>query len=365
MRAIILAAFVCAYAPNAHSQGAAAVPVGVVQAELRPIAKTLDFVGRVDAINRVDIRARVKGYLEAVLFKEGDLVKEGQPLYRIEKGLFQAAVEQAQGRLQTGKAQHELAVKNRQRQEELFAKNVSAGKQLDEAVASEGEAKGAIMTNEADLQTAQINLGYTDIVAPIAGKIGRTALTKGNVVSPDSGVLTTIVSLDPMYVTFPVSQREFLRATQTGRATDVKSIKAQIRFSDGSLYDQLGEINFVDVTVDRCDRHRHRTGYDAQSERPPDRRPAGARQSRERDARREGYDSTVSPDRRSERRLCIRGRGRQGGHQTDQDRRRDGANVVVEAGLTAGEQVIVEGLQAVRPGVAVRASPVPPAVRQD
>ena len=197
MRAIILAAFVCAYAPNAHSQGAAAVPVGVVQAELRPIAKTLDFVGRVDAINRVDIRARVKGYLEAVLFKEGDLVNEGQPLYRIEKGLFQAAVEQAQGRLQTGKAQHELAVKNRQRQEELFAKNVSAGKQLDEAVASEGEAKGAIMTNEADLQTAQINLGYTDIVAPIAGKIGRTALTKGNVVGPDSGVLTTIVSQDP------------------------------------------------------------------------------------------------------------------------------------------------------------------------
>src|SRR4051812_39788760 len=239
MRAIILAAFVCAYAPPAHSQAAAGVPVGVVKAELQPIAKTLDFVGRVDAINRVDVRARVKGYLEAVLFKEGDLVKEGQPLYRIEKDLFQAAVEQAQGKLQTGKAQHELAVKNRQRQEELYAKNVSAGKALDEAVASEGEAKGAIMTNEADLQTAQINLGYTDIVAPITGKIGRTALTKGNVVSPDSGVLTTIVSQDPMYVTFPVSQREFLRATQTGRAADVKDIKVQIRFSDGTVYDQV------------------------------------------------------------------------------------------------------------------------------
>jgi multidrug efflux pump subunit AcrA (membrane-fusion protein) len=139
MRAIILAAFVWAYAPPAHSEGAAAVPVGVVQAELRPIAKTLDFVGRVDAINRVDIRARVKGYLEAVLFKEGDLVKEGQPLYRIEKGLFQAAVEQAQGKLQTGKAQHELAVKNRERQAELFAKNVSAGKQLDRRVGGGSE----------------------------------------------------------------------------------------------------------------------------------------------------------------------------------------------------------------------------------
>ena len=178
----------------------------------RPIAKTLDFVGRVDAINRVEVRARVKGYLEAVLFKEGDLVKEGAAPLPHRKRVFQAAVEQAQGKLQTTKAQHELAVKNRERQAELYAKNVSAGKQLDEAVASEGEAKGAIMTSEADLQTAQINLGYTDIVAPIAGKIGRTALTKGNVVSPDSGVLTTIVSQDPMYVTFPVSQREFLRA---------------------------------------------------------------------------------------------------------------------------------------------------------
>ena len=94
------------------------------------------------------------------------MVKEGDPLYRIEKGLFQAAVEQAQGALQISKAQHELAVKNRQRQEDLYAKNVTAGKALDEAIASEGEAKGAIMTNEANLQTAQINLGYTDIVAP-------------------------------------------------------------------------------------------------------------------------------------------------------------------------------------------------------
>ena len=105
-------------------------------------------------------------------------------------------------------------MKNRQRQEELFAKNVSAGKHWTKPSRRRGRAKGAIMTNEANLQTAQINLGYTDIVAPIAGKIGRTALTKGNVVGPDSGVLTTIVSQDPMYVTFPVSQREFLRAAK-------------------------------------------------------------------------------------------------------------------------------------------------------
>src|SRR2546427_5409791 len=199
MRATIWAAILtCVFAAPIYSQQGtpSAIPVGTIIAERKPISKALDFVGRVEAINRVEIRARVKGYLEAVLFKEGDLVKEGDPLYRIEKGLFQAAVEQAQGALETSKAQYELAGKNRKRQEELFAKNVSAGKQLDEAIAAEGEGKGAIMTNEANLQTAQINLGYTDIVAPITGKVGRTTLTKGNVVGPDSGVLTTMVSED-------------------------------------------------------------------------------------------------------------------------------------------------------------------------
>src|SRR6185295_12112349 len=200
-------------------------------AEKRPIAKTIDFVGRVEAINRVEVRARVKGYLEAVLFKEGDLVNEGAPLYRIEKGLFEAAVEQARGALETSKAQHELAIKTRKRQDELFAKNVAAEKALDEAIAAQGMAKGAITTNEGNLQTAQINLGYTDIIAPITGKIGRTSVTKGNVVGPDSGVLTTIVSQDPMYVTFPVSQREFLQAQQEGRQVDVTGIKARLRFA--------------------------------------------------------------------------------------------------------------------------------------
>jgi membrane fusion protein (multidrug efflux system) len=242
---------------------------------------------------------------------------------------------------------------------------VSAGKQLDEAVASEGEAKGAIMTNEADLQTAQINLGYTDIVAPIAGKIGRTALTKGNVVSPDSGVLTTIVSQDPMYVTFPVSQREFLRATQTGRAADVKSIKAQIRFSDGSLYDQLGEINFVDVTVDRStdtvivratmpnpnghliDGQLVRVNLESGTPEEKVLIPQSALIADQKGV----YVFVVEDGKAVIRRIKTGGE--------------NGANIVVEDGLTAGDQVIVEGLQAVRPGVAVRASLVPPAVRQD
>ena len=124
----------------------------------------------------------------------------------------------------------------------------------DQAQAQVDTAKGSILTDEANLNTANINLGYTDIVTPITGKISRTNITKGNVVGPDSGVLTTIVSQDPMYLTFPVSQRDFLRVQQAGRQLeykDFKSFKIRARFSDGSTYDQTGEINFVDVSVDR------------------------------------------------------------------------------------------------------------------
>jgi len=365
MRVTIWAALVicAASASPAHSQASAPVPVGTVAAEKRPISKALDFVGRVEAINRVEIRARVKGYLEAVLFKEGDVVKEGTPLYRIEKGLFQASVDQAQGALETSKAQHELAVKTRKRQDELFAKNVAAEKARDEAIAAEGMAKGAIMTNEGNLQTAQINLGYTDIVAPITGKVGRTTLTKGNVVGPDSGVLTTIVSQDPMYVTFPVSQREFLQAAQTGRQPDVKSIKVRIRFSDGSVYDHVGEINFVDVTVDRTtdtviaratmpnpdgrliDGQLVRVNLESGT---PDEKiviPQAALI-----ADQEGVYVFVVEDGKA-----VVKRVKTGGES--------GTNVVIEAGLSAGEQVIVEGLQGIRPGIAVRASPLPQALR--
>src|SRR5262245_38342938 len=232
------------------------VPVGPVMAERKPIARTQDFVGRVEAINRVEVRARVTGYLDAVLFKEGDLIKEGAPLYRIEKDQFQAAVEQAQGALERSKASKTLSELQLQRAQELLDKQSGSVVTRDQARAADQQAAGAMMQDEAALQTAKINLGYTDITAPIAGKVGRTNITKGNVVSPESGVLTTIVSQDPMYVTFPVSQREILRAREAGRGTgsamDAANLKVRIRFSDGTVYDQIGRINFVDVSVDRA-----------------------------------------------------------------------------------------------------------------
>ena len=188
-----------------------AVPVTTSSRKARPVSETKDFVGRIEAMERVDIRARVTGYLEAVLFKEGELVKEGQPLYRIEPDLFKAAVEQAQGALRRQQGVEEAVRKvELDRAKQLMASSYGTPQKRDQALAADENAAANILTAQANLDTAKINLGYTDIRSPIAGKISRTKITKGNVVSPDSGVLTTVVSQDPMYVVFPVSQREFL-----------------------------------------------------------------------------------------------------------------------------------------------------------
>jgi len=194
--------WLCVFSAGAQEKSA---PVGTVFAERQQVAQTRDFVGRVDAINRVEIQARVKGYLEEVLFKEGDPVKKGDHLYHIEKGEYQAAVEQAQGALERSKAAKALTAIQLQRAEELLAKSAGTAVARDQALAEDQRAAGDIMSDQARLDNANRNLGYTDIVSPITGKISKTNVTAGNVVGPDSGNLTLIVSQDPMYVTFPVS----------------------------------------------------------------------------------------------------------------------------------------------------------------
>jgi membrane fusion protein, multidrug efflux system len=348
--------------PAVAQQGApAAVAVGTVVAERKPIAKTLDFVGRIEAINRVQIVARVKGFLEEVKFKEGDLVKEGDPLYRIEQGLFQAAVEQAQGALERSKSAKVLTAIQLDRAEQLVKSQAGTVVARDQAKAADDQAQGSILIDEANLQTAKINLGYTDITSPIAGKIGRTNVTKGNTVGPDSGQLTLIVSQDPMYVTFPVSQRDLLEAQKRGGvdAKDAKGIKVRIRFADGSRYDQLGSIDFVDVTVER--------GTDTVTVRATIPNPKGTlidsqlvRVSLESGtpmekvvipqaaliADQEGVYVFVVQDGKA----AVK-RVKPGGES--------GTGIVIEEGLAGGELIVVEGLQSIRPGMAVRATPLP------
>jgi membrane fusion protein (multidrug efflux system) len=361
MRATICMAFlVCGLVAPAAAQQTPpnAIPVGVVKAEHRAIEKTLDFVGRVEAVNRVEIRARVQGFLEAVLFKEGDPIKEGDPLYRIEKGMFQAAVEQAEGALVRSKASKTLTEVQLQRAQDLLEKNAGTAVARDQALAADEQAKGQILSDQANLDTAKINLGYTEITAPVSGRIGRTNITKGNVVGPDSGPLTVVVSQDPMYVTFPVSQRDFLRTEEAGRRVDIKAIKARLRLADGTTYDQTGQINFVDVTVDRAtdtvlvratfpnsaggltDGELVRVTVESGTPKEMVVVPQSALI-----ADQEGVYVFVVEDGKA-----VVKRIKPGGES--------GTDVVVQEGLSGNEQVIVEGLQGVRPGSPVKASPV-------
>ena len=362
LRKLIGAAFLVAASTlsvHAESAASATVPVGTVTAERKAISKSLEFVGRVEAVNRVEIKARVKGFLEEVLFKEGDLIQEGAPLYQIEKALFEADVQKAAGDLARSKAANTLAQLELNRAEELLKRDTGTVVTRDKSLTQVQTTQGQILADESNLNTAKINLGYTAIDAPISGKIGRTRITKGNVVGPDSGPLTTIVSQDPMYVTFPVSQREFLRVRQSEVAqVDPGKIGVQLRFSDGSTFDQTGHVNLLDVSVDGA--------TDTITARAVMPNPKGrlidnqlvrvvldSGNAEEKVvvsqsaliADQEGvYVLAVEDGKAVTKRLKLSGE--------------NGAGVVVEDGLSGGEQVIVQGLQGVRPGAAVRATPM-------
>jgi len=345
----------CVLAADAQEKSA---PVGTVFAERQQVAQTRDFVGRVEATNRVEIQARVKGYLEEVLFKEGDIVQKGDHLYHIEKGEYQAAVEQAQGALERSKAAKALTTIQLQRAEELLAKSAGTAVARDQALAADQQAQGAIMSDQGNLDNANINLGYADIVSPISGKISKTNVTAGNVVGPDSGNLTLVVSQDPMYVTFPVSQRVFLTLR-----VKPEQIKTKIRFADGTTYNQQGTINFIDVSVDRAtdtvlvratmpnpdgvliDGELVTVVLEAEQPQEQVVVPQGALI-----ADQEGiYVFVVEDGKATVRRV------KPGGEI--------GANVVINEGLKGGEQIIVEGLQSIRPGRPVQAAPIPASLK--
>ncbi len=299
----------------AGAQQPQAIPVGTVTAERRPVEKALDFVGRVEAVGRVEVRARVKGFLDAVLFKEGEFVKAGAPLFTIEKGLFEADVKQAEGAVERDTAAKSLTEIQLSRASELLTKQSGTAVARDQARAADQQAQGQLTSDQANLKTAKINLGYTDITSPIDGKVGRTNVTKGNVVGPDSGPLTVIVSQDPMYVTFPVSQREFLRveARDASRWTSARSRRG-LRSSPTAR----PMTRSVDQLRRRHGRSRdgHRAGArdHAQSRRAARSTGSWSRVASRADKSEEKVAGAAGgADRRSAGDLCLHGRGRQGG----------------------------------------------------
>src|SRR6201993_124568 len=208
----VAGALALAGTPAANAQVGASGPpaVGVMEAVKRPITQSNEFLGRIEAINRVSVVARVTAFLEKRYFVEGTEVKTGDLLYQLERGPFEADLKSKQAQVAQLQATLVNAKLTTDRARTLLGGPAGQQSTYDAALANQQSLEAQVQSAQAQVQSSQINLDYTDIRSPIDGKIGRTAVTEGNVVSAGSGVLTTIVSQDPMYVLFPVPLRQGL-----------------------------------------------------------------------------------------------------------------------------------------------------------
>lgn len=249
---VLLFAGIVGVATPAFAQRPPAGPpaVGVTKAETLPITETNSFVGRIQAINRVDLVARVTAFLEQQKFVEGNEVKSGDLLYQLERGPFAADLAAKQAAVEQAQAQLQLSTLTLARAETLLGTPAGQQSTVDSARASNLSNQALLAAAQAQVDASKINLNYTEIHAPIDGRIGRTSVTPGNVVSPSSGVLATIVSQDPMYVVFQVSLRTGLELRQKYGGVDAfKAIVIQVKLPDGHIYSQNGRLDFVDNTI--------------------------------------------------------------------------------------------------------------------
>ena len=234
----------------AQAPGGPPPAVGTATVQSRPVTEASEFVGRVQAVNRVDIVARVTAYITAQLFTEGSEVAKGDLLYRLERGPFEADVNAKAAIVDQNRALLRNSALTLGRANSLL--NTPAGQRstVDDATAQQASQTAQVAGALAQLRASQINLDYTEIRAPVAGKITRSSLTVGNVVTPSSGPLATIVSQDPMYVVFAVSSRTAQDlATRYAAKGGFAAINVRVRLPDGSLYAPVGKLDYIDPTV--------------------------------------------------------------------------------------------------------------------
>jgi len=369
--ALALAALLTACGKSqAPPQAVAAPPpaVTVVPVAFQDVTPSSTFTGRIEAVDKVDLRARVQGFLEKRLFEEGGTVKQGDLLFVIEKAPYEAAVADAKGAIVSAEGALKLADVEVDRFRELVRKQAAAQNDLDQRVAKQTQARGALLQSQAALQKAELDLSYTDVTAAVAGRIGQAAFSVGNYVSPTSGALATLVSQDPTYVVFPVSQRLLLemRRQQIEKGEDPRAVEVKLRLADGSMYERAGRINFVDVQVN--------PGTDTVAVRAELANPDGV-------LRDGALVTAVIEAAKPEKALVVPAQAilaDQAGlyvlvadaESKVQVRRLEAGTasdgkVPVKKGLTEGERVIVEGVQRVRPGIVVTVSEASPKPASD
>lgn len=348
---------------RAPATAAAAPQVGTVTLQPEAVAIADDLPGRTSAVRVAEVRARVDGVVLRREFTEGSDVRAGQRLYKIDPAPYQAAVDSAAAALAKAEANAGAAQTIAERSRALLAMNATSRQEHEVAAATAAQARADVAAAKAALQAARIDLEYTDVVAPIAGRIGRSMVTEGAYVrQSDATLLATLQQLDTIYVDVTQSSRELLRlrrefdSGQLQRA-DIDGARVALVLEDGSVYAESGTLQFADVSVDPG------TGTVALRALFPNPRrillPGMFVHARvESGVRREALlvpQQGVTYDLKGQPTALVVGADNKVELRNLQLSRAIGNRWLLAAGLQAGDRVIVEGLQKVRPGVAVQA----------
>jgi membrane fusion protein, multidrug efflux system len=352
---------VATYKPSTAASAPAAAappatPVSVATVTESEVAIWDEFSGRLEAIERVDIRSRVAGAVQSVHFTEGALVKRGDLLVRIDPDPYAAEVERAQAQVVAAQARLNYTKSEHQRAQRLWSESAIAQRELDERVNAAQEADANLRAAQAALQSARLNLGYTEVRAPVSGRAGRLEITVGNLVpaGPGAPVLTTLVSVSPIYASFDADEHVVLRALQEGKR-DIP-VEAETVTNGGRLL--RGRLQLIDNQVNtRSGTVRVRAVFDnregslmpgqfvklrmgrAKSEPAVlvSERAIGTDQSKR-------FVIVVGPDDKAIwREVTLGGTA-------------NGLRIVI-SGLEAGERIVVNGLQRVRPGALLAPQP--------
>lgn len=347
--------------PAAPGPAGAPPPVSVAAALTQEVLDSDEFPARIEPVEAVKVRARVNGYLQRVLFRPGTEVKRGDVLFEIDSRPFAAKLAQAQAALAATVAQLDLAKQEAKRQDQMLVTHATSRREFDAASALAKSLEANHAANVATLANARLDLEFTRVTAPISGRVGKDEVTVGNLVqgeNPDSPILTTLVSVDPIYVSFEADERAFLKYITASRG---EALTVGVGLSDEVGFPHRAKLEFVDNNIDvTSGTVRMRAVLDNHERRFTPGLFARVRLEAAGAARRVVVvaDRAIGTD-QSKRFVLVVGEDKLAAYREVHTGRKAGDLRIVESGLQAGELVVVNGLQRVRPGSPVTPSTVP------
>jgi len=327
------------------------------QAQFIPHQQSKSYIGRVEAVEDTNITAQVTGYLQTRHFEEGEMVEKGQLLYTIEPSSFEAQLASAKAALAQARANLKKAELDFERGKNLLPKGSISQSEFDNLNAALLGAQAQVEAGKAQTHLAEVNLSYTQIKAPFSGRIAQSKVSTGDLVSPQSGILTTLVSLDPVHTSFSISERERLELGMDKVQGDgsAESVEVQVVLENGQPFEHLGKLDFLG---NRIDLNTGTLAMRAVMENPGYRLLPG-QHIRVELREKQQVDVIVIPRRAVQTDLegnfvMVVAEGNVAERRNVELGRQLEQGIIVREGIDSDDQVITQGLQRIRNGVPVR-----------